>query len=263
MDRELLDAAARTAELLRAVTDPAAPVPGLSWTVADTAAHLVGELADYRDAVAGAPVPASHPTVAEPGAGRRNATANAEQLTRVHERDLHKLADQLVPTAEEFLTAAADRRAGERFLASNGVAMSVPLMTSALLGEQLIHGLDIARAAKRPWAIDPGQALLVATGLMEMLADYVDHDKVAGRSLSYELRFRGGDRYRMAIANGTATVTPAGQPVDCWISADPVAFLLVGFGRTPQWGPILRGKIVAGGRRPWRALAFADLLTAP
>jgi hypothetical protein len=47
------------------------------------------------------------------------------------------------------------------------------------------------------------------------------------------------------------------------ITADPVAFLLVGYGRISQWGPILRRQIVAGGRRPWKALRFAMLLTDP
>ncbi len=47
------------------------------------------------------------------------------------------------------------------------------------------------------------------------------------------------------------------------ISADPVAFLLVGYGRIGQWGQILRGKLVASGRKPWLGLGFGKLLTSP
>jgi hypothetical protein len=37
----LRDAVGRTAELLRRVDNAAAPVPGLTWTAAETAAHMV------------------------------------------------------------------------------------------------------------------------------------------------------------------------------------------------------------------------------
>jgi hypothetical protein len=64
------------------------------------------------------------------------------------------------------------------------------------------------------------------------------------------------------IDTGTATVSGPGHPPDCWIYADPAAFLLVGYGRTGQWGQILRGRLLAGGRKPWLALRFANLLTS-
>ena len=47
----LRDAVGRTAELLRRVDNAAAPVPGLSWTAAETAAHMVGDLGDYARAL--------------------------------------------------------------------------------------------------------------------------------------------------------------------------------------------------------------------
>ena len=47
------------------------------------------------------------------------------------------------------------------------------------------------------------------------------------------------------------------------ITADPVAFLLLGYGRISQWSPILRGKLRAGGRKPWLAMKFATLLASP
>jgi putative sterol carrier protein len=90
-----------------------------------------------------------------------------------------------------------------------------------------------------------------------------ERQQAAGLRVSYELRFRGGPRYRLAIKDGTAEVTEAGEKVDCWISADPVAFLLVGYGRIGQWGPILRGRMMAGGRKPWLGFKFGGLLTSP
>ena len=65
------------------------------------------------------------------------------------------------------------------------------------------------------------------------------------------------------VTNGTAVVTAAGEKADCVITADPVAFLLVGFGRVPQFSQLLRGKLRAGGRKPWLATTFGTLLASP
>jgi hypothetical protein len=35
------------------------------------------------------------------------------------------------------------------------------------------------------------------------------------------------------------------------LSADPMAYLLVGFGRSSLWPVIARGQIFAWGRKPW------------
>ena len=68
---------------------------------------------------------------------------------------------------------------------------------------------------------------------------------------------------RRPSAPSTWSAPSASQPVDCWISADPTAFLLVGYGRIGLWGPIARGRLVAGGRKPWLALRYKRLLRNP
>ncbi len=47
------------------------------------------------------------------------------------------------------------------------------------------------------------------------------------------------------------------------ISADPAAFLLVGYGRMPLVRALLRGGILAWGRRPWLGLRLMDLFFQP
>ena len=98
---------------------------------------------------------------------------------------------------------------------------------------------------------------------MRVVPDYLDRRRAAGLHVSYELRFRGGPRYRVSIDDGKAAISAASEKADCWISAGPVGFLLVGYGRTGQWGQIARGKILAGGREPWLGLAFGGLITGP
>ena len=257
--------AARTAVLLRNLRDPSAIVPGLTWNAAETAAHLVIALKNYRELVLGAAdamaVSLLAPDTQTPT--QHSAAYNAAELARFGERDTLRLADQLVPCADAFLEAAAARRDGERIWTGTGLSMTVPTMTAALLGEQLVHGLDIARAGGIPWPISRADALLVLAGVMVMLPDYLDRQRTAGLHVAYELRFRGGTRYRLQVDDGTATVTEAGRPVDCWVSAEPATFLLLAYGRVSRRSQVVRGRMVAGGRKPWLAVASERLLTGP
>jgi uncharacterized protein (TIGR03083 family) len=257
-------AACRTSALVSTVTDPATAVPNLTWTVAETAAHLVTSLQHYTGLVTGEVDVHDYlgfaPEHATPG--ERGGIANAQLLQEFTERDLGRLADMLVSAAEGFIAVGGRRPPDEPIMTFNGLPMTVSIMTSAMLGEQLIHGLDIARAVGAAWPISRADALRVIAGVMAMVPDYVDRQQAEGLHVAYELRFRGGPRYRMTIDDGTAAVAPATVQADCWISADPVAYLLVGYGRCGQWGSILRGKIVAGGRKPWLSLKFGHLLTS-
>jgi len=261
----LRNAADRTARMVRTVPDGAVRVPGMDWTAAETAAHMVGDLSffasfltgqrdarDYLDEGPGGPTASEH-----------NAAVNNRQLREIPERDMPRLADAIVAAAEEFAAVAAGRPDSDRAVVTNGMSMTVPVMSAVLLGEQVIHGLDIARAVGLPWRITAQDALLVLAGALAIVPEYVDRRAAAGRHVSYELRLRGGPRYRLSFDDGTLSVTAPGPKADCVISADPVAFLLVGYGRTGQWGQIIRGKLVAGGRKPWLALGFSKLLASP
>jgi uncharacterized protein (TIGR03083 family) len=259
---ELRAGTVRTAQLLRAVPDPGVRIPGLQWTIAEAAAHLVGELTDYTRYVTGERKAHGFDDP-DQSPSQRSAAANVAQLAAYPERDLGTLADALAPAVEGFLTAAAGRSGDEAIPASNGLTMTLPTMIAALLGEQVIHGIDIARASGQKWPISRGDALVVVAGVMAMVPDYVDRKLAAGLHITYELRFRGGSSYRVAIDDGSARVVGPAGPVDCVISADPVAFLLVGYGRTGQLGAILTGKIVASGRKPWLGLKFGRLITGP
>jgi uncharacterized protein (TIGR03083 family) len=261
MPAMLHEQARRVADLLRQVPDPQAAVPGLQWTVADTAVHLVSELHDYAQVASGEMVL----TTVDGGstAARRGAENNARQLAAWQGRDLGEIADALAPAVDEFLTAAAARRPDERLVIPNGVPVTIATMAAALLGEQVIHGFDIARAAGQPWPIERPVALAVIDGVVSMVPDYLDRDRSRGLRVSYELRMRGGPRYLIAIEDGSARVSGPGPAADCVIMADPVAFLLVAYGRIGQWGQILRGRLLAAGRKPWLAMSFAKLITGP
>jgi hypothetical protein len=270
VEAALACAAGRTAQLLRSGLDPAAQVPGLTWTAAETAAHLVADLSEHTAILTR--------TYQAPGtagglsdrrnSAERGAAANRAQLVAFPERDLIVLAGLIEEAAAAFNTALAAQPNRGPVVTANGVLMDPATLVAVLLGEQLIHGLDLARSAGRPWSIARSDALRVIPGMMAIAGDYLDRDAAQGLHVSYELRFGPGDRYRFVVdgPTATATATPAegthGRP-DCVITADPVAFLLVGYGRAGQWSQILRGKLRAGGRRPWLAPRFSTLLTRP
>jgi hypothetical protein len=242
-------------------------VPGLTWTAGETAAHVVGDLRDYTSAVTR--YAHGYMTHADRNSGSPSALSaivNARHLTVVPERNLPRLADMVEAEVERYLAVAAataDQSEGAAIQTPNGLVLTVPTMTTLLLGEQLIHGLDIARAAQIAWPISRTDALFVIPGVLSVAPQYLHPRRSANLSVSYELRMRGGSRYRMVIRYGAAVVTAPGAKADCTITADPVAFLLLGYGRAPQWPQIVRGKLRAGGRKPWLATRFGGLLTSP
>ncbi|MBV9796342.1 MAG: maleylpyruvate isomerase family mycothiol-dependent enzyme [Actinobacteria bacterium] len=251
-------AAERTAQLMREITDPRAPVPGLRWNAAEVAAHVVADLRTYTGVVAG-----RGPSVA-PGtapASELGTAENARQLAEYPERSLDRLAAELTTLMPAFIaaaTAAPDGTVGSPV----GVDMTPATLAAIILGEQLVHGLDLARAAGRDWPIDPADARLVIPGAVEMLPAYLNRDAADGLHTRYELRI-GDLRYQLAVDDGTAAVGPASGRPDCVITADPVAFLLVGYGRIAPWGPMLRGQLRAGGRKPWLGFKFNRLTVSP
>ncbi len=256
-------AAGRAADLLRRVETPDARVPGLDWSAAETAAHMVGELRDYGQALTrhtNGYLTHANPTQESPS--RMGAIVNARQLTEVTERNVGRLADMLDDAAAAYLTAAAAADEYATIPTANGLMLAPSTMTSLLLGEQVIHGLDISRATGVRWDVDPRDALLVIPGALTVAPRYL-RPAAAAAQVSFELRIRGATAYRMAVDRGAAVVTGAGERSDCVITADPVAFMLLGFGRISQWAPILRGKLRAGGRKPWLAMKFATLISSP
>lgn len=263
--RALRAAAERTAVLLRRLTEPRAVVPGLTWNAADTGAHLVAALQNYRELVLGTPkakVLLTYAAGAETPV-KHSEAYNAAELARFSERDPLRLADLLIPAVDGFLEAAATRRDGDHIHTGTGLSMTVPTMTAALLAEQLVHGLDIARAGKMAAPISRADALLALDGLMVLLPDYLDRQRTAGMHVAYEWRFRGGSRYRLQVDDGTATVTEAGRAADCWVTADPAVFLLLGYGRVSRRSQVIRGHMIVGGRKPWLALSSGRTLTGP
>jgi hypothetical protein len=140
----------------------------------------------------------------------------------------------------------ADLAPDHRVAFHGGTTLDLAEQTGILLGEYLIHGLDLARSVPRPWPINPGYARLVIAAATALLPRYIDPEAARGITVAYDIRIRGGPRFGLQLTHGAATVVsgPVGS-VDCHISADPVAFLIVAYGRGSLWTPIIRGKLTS------------------
>jgi Mycothiol maleylpyruvate isomerase N-terminal domain len=258
-------AAAATGELLGSISDSraGAPVPGLAWTVAETAAHLVALLRQSAAFASGARDGAAERAAlpASGGMGERMALGNARELDRLGERRIPVLRQLLASSVDEYATLIAGRRDGgpvETLFGPEDPAA----MTAALVGEQLVHGFDLARAVGGRWTIDPDAARLTLTGLTPFLPYMVDAEAIRQVGARIEVRIAGGPRFALVLDHGRAAVEPADGHCDSWIRAQPVPYLLMGYGRVNRWLPVLRGQVRAGGRRPWIAGRLASYLTS-
>jgi uncharacterized protein (TIGR03083 family) len=252
-----LDAEAnRVADELALLIDTSQRIPHLEWTVGDTAAHLTIVLGWAIDMARG-------------GRGAVDnlqdmASVNAASLAGVPTRNGAQLAALLRERAKSFVEAAARLDPDQTVKWHTGHPLTVDTLAGIYLGEVVVHGYDIARGLGRPWAIDQSVASLILQRTLLITPLYVNTDAARGFTATYEIRLRRGPTLSLRFADGALSVHEgAAQAADCRISADPVAFLLVGYGRIGQWGPIVRGQLVAWGRKPWLGPKFARLLRHP
>lgn len=247
----------RVGSVLRSGVDPYRPVPGLTWSVRDCAVHLVTVAEGFNGYLDGSLTP-PHATV------RQLAEVNAARIAAEPERDLRVLADRLRAAVDTYVTQANRHGADHPLPWYDGPGLDVASGAGVLLGELLVHGLDLARAACRRWPIGRDAALAATAGALRLLPLYVDRDAAAGLDTRLVLHLRGGPDVGLAFRDGSLEVEdPPGRPVDCYVSADPAAYLLVAYGRRSPWPGILRGRIVAWGRRPWLGLRLPRLFLAP
>ena len=242
---------------MAAIPDPDAPTRGLEWTLGQTAAHVISDVRLHRRWLRGEGE-IDYGTFDLAARNRRNLDAVVEHVPG-------RLADVLRAESAAYVAEAGAMPAGATIPAETGPSLTVEEVTCVLLGELVVHGFDIARTLGRPWPIGRAEANLVATGTFATLPQFVNPETARDADVSYELRLRGGPCATVRIHHGELTVEPrAGKPrVDARISADAASFLLVGYGRIPQWGPILRGKLLAWGPKPWAAFRFATYLRNP
>ena len=274
----LRDEVARVTTLLRSIQDPTTPAAG-QWNLGDVAMHL------------------SQVWRVVPGLARRNLSPIHAVIPRIAgiagdslirdmwdladttklgvksdpERDLTVLADRIETRAEEYFRecVGADPDAPRPWLIE-GTTVRLSTLTCHLLNETVMHTYDIAQAAERTWRIEPAHAAIVlarfAVPVLQAAGPrtFVNGAKAAGLQATYDVRIRGGDSFHFIFDDGELNVVePSSRRVDCHISADPVAFLMVFWNRQSQWTAIAQGKLLAWGRKPWLGPRLRSLIRNP
>lgn len=242
------------ATAIRNIGDPKAPAVG-DWSAADVAAHLIDVAEDAQDIARG------RGTRFE-----RSEDVPANNENRLAERSERnpKALSELFEKAMSDYVACLEGIEGDPLIPWADIQIPVSALAATDIAECLVHGYDITSAEGKPWTIDPHRAAMSGRGISPITEHYVDHDAAAGFTGTFDLRFRGHSSLHFVFTNGALSIEePSDRKVDVHISADPVSFMLVGYGRISQWGPMAKGKLVAWGRRPWLALKFATLLRDP
>lgn len=249
--------------LLRSIDRPSAPALG-QWDVAGLATHLSHAFDVVPRLAAG--------TAASPLGDLWELTDLTVGLVEDDpERDLALLADLIDTRLARFLEASAAGGPGAPCpWLVDGATLRVVTLTCHLLNEATVHGHDLATAVGRRWPINPRHAALIFEGFLLAIFQALDprtfvvQERAAGLRACYDVRLRGSSRFFLVFDDGAMTVeAPSGRRVDCHLSVDPAAFLLVAWDRSSQWHAIPRGQLLAWGRRPWLGLRFRSLLRSP
>ncbi|HEY2702198.1 MAG TPA: maleylpyruvate isomerase N-terminal domain-containing protein [Candidatus Dormibacteraeota bacterium] len=257
----------RTAALISGITTPARRVTGLEWTLAETAAHVVIGLRGYTDSLQGDIARWTHHIPESPGFRERLTGLTSSSLAEEPSRDPAVLGRRLVDAVDAFLEASAGRSPDQPVPTpwyAPGASLPLGAATCLLLGEQVIHGWDMARTLGRPWQVSREHALLMVGVITTMMPLAVDPEAARGVRAVYALHVRGGPGFVLRIDGGRAVIEPLGaQRIDCHLSGDPVSLAMVGYGRIGQWRAIARGGLLAWGRRPWLGLRMRGFFFNP
>jgi len=254
--------ARRAADLIRAVPDRSVPTLG-SWTAGQLAAHMTHVFEVDLDLINEVPSPlVDLDALAE-------LTGTLVRDDQVD--DLGALAARIEAAAEAFLavTAKVDGHAPRDWL--GGARVTASVLACHIVSESLIHGLDLSRAAGLGWPVERTHADLAFEGFICPMyralgrpCFAVHPGRAAGLRATYDVRIRGGGRVFLVFADGGLTIEePSDRKVDCHLSIDPRALVMLAWHRTGLASPMLKGQIMAWGRRPWLAPRLPGLIRTP
>jgi hypothetical protein len=193
------------------------PVPGLTWTAVETAAHVVTVLGrllgDRRRAVTNEGV----------------AELNATCLSEYTDRDIHDIADRL----EANLRTVIDRVYAKvdfdrQYPFHGGSTISGGGGARWILCELLVHGYDIAAATGNEWGIPAVEASIAIRGPAESM------NRLASKtSARHRVHLGDGDTVEFVASSGP--LAGGDEPID----VEPDEFLLAFFGRIEVSDPRL------------------------
>ncbi len=259
----LVRAGERASALLRTIGDVGVKMPNSEWTIGEAAAHTISSVRTYGSWATGTSEP-EQLGILQKQINREIARVNEERIATVEHTDGNALGDQLRDATRAYADTTKDLPADHPFEWYDHIPMDLRSMTCIELAEVVVHMWDVAQAVGKPWPIDPKDAEQIMLGALSLAPYYVNRETTRGITASFEIRIRRGARVGLRLDDGIAHIQmpPEGR-YDCVISADPVDLLLVSYGRIGLAGPLLKGKLLAFGRKPWLGLKFNSYFLKP
>jgi hypothetical protein len=191
------------------------------------------------------------------------AAENTARIADIPEAGAEKVAALLTDAVAGLLEATANRSGHQPVQFHGGVSLDLAALVCISLGEQILHGYDIATALGAPWPIEPGHADLVIYGYGPYYGSMVDPE-MAQVTVGFGIDLRAGSSFTVRFDDGGYRLErPRSGPVDCTISADPVAFLLMWSGRMSPWEAIALNLFVVDGLDSSLGLRFMELFAYP
>lgn len=258
----------KTCEAVQAVTDSLVGMvgslpdtgirlPDSEWTVGDAASHLVAIARLFCELVQGVP------TFYAESTREALAAANAHSLSAQTERDGAVLAAQLSESMGALLAGMASRPPTQHMLTPMG-DMDQDTLLSYTLTHLLMHGHAMSRGLRKPSPVTRERVGLTLPFITRAMRTVLAPERVGSLTATYLIHLRGGPKVAVSFTGGAIDVgTTVPRKVDCHLSADPVAFFLVGVGLASQWGQIARFKLLAWGTKPWLGLRLVGLFCPP
>jgi hypothetical protein len=181
------------------------------------------------------------------------------------DRNLDVLADRIDALVRDFLDLSPSADTVDWL---GGTRLTPTTVTCHLLAELLLHGDDVARAARQKWPIRPAHAAAAIVGggvpiinaCPDLFLRHPVHPKVRAR---VELRLIGHQRLMLVLDDGLRIEMPPTGPVDAYLATHADQALLIFFGRRHPWRVAATGKAFAWGRRPQALLSLLGAMTSP
>ena len=216
-------------------------MPELSWRLEELAAHIVSVPAIYRRVV-GDPAAFDVPeSMAEFGQA---------ELEAVGTFDLHDLADLLEHNVDALIAALAEYADPIAFYTTNLTRAGV---LGVALNELSMHHRDMAVVTNEPFTMTARDIDITMHGMMPASEIFCDYEVALRCPGTFHFGLRGGSDWTISVADGFVSVQPERpKRADVRITGDPLAMVVMSFGRSNPVASVLRGKVMVTGRRPWK-----------
>ena len=259
----------RAGDLISSIDDMNRPVPGLDWTVGQVAAHMLVAIRGNTESMGGNTEQLAKFVPDVEGYSGRMAAMTSTTLAAEPTRDARAAAVALREAVAAFVSRAEQQAPDDAVQTpwyGAGASLPVALDSRLMIGELLIHGLDIARGLGKPWPLSKNEVLLVIPAIYAMMPRLFKADAGRDVNATFKVRMRGGSTTCVRVTRGAVSSEPWGPQsgrADCGLLADPVAFFLLAYGRKGQWPLIAQGRLLSYGRKPWLALSFRSWFVSP